>query len=333
MSTSTLAAVDISGGISSAWTTVAEFVPKLLAFLVIFVIGWIIAKVLEKVVQKVLQKVGFDRVVERGGIKQMLERGRYDASSLIAKVVYYAVLLITLEVAFGVFGPNPISTVLTAVVGWLPKLIVAMLIVVIVGAIARVARDLVSGALSGLSYGRMLGTVVSIFIWGLGIIAALNQMGIATAVTTPVLITVLATLGGVVVVGMGGGLIRPMQQRWETWIGRAESQLPGNQANQAYQRGQEDAMRSGSGTGRVEPSTDQFAAQRPVSAPAGGAGAAGGAGGQSGAGMGGSGMSDPGMSGSSGMSGAGGSGGASGGQWPASGQQDPGSNPPPEQYR
>jgi hypothetical protein len=244
--TSTLAAIDIGGGVSSAWTAVANFVPKLVAFLVIFFIGWIVARVLSKVVHRLLDKVGFDRVVERGGMKAMLERSKYDASGLIAKVVYYAILLIALEMAFGVFGANPISTILTSIVSWLPKLIVAMLIIVIIGAIARVAKDLVTGALSRLSYGALLGTIVSVFIWGLGVIAALNQIGIATAITTPVLITVLATIGGVVVVGMGGGLIKPMQQRWETWIGRAEEQIPATRAHgQAYDRGREDAARSG----------------------------------------------------------------------------------------
>jgi hypothetical protein len=245
--------------VSSAWTSVANFVPKLVAFLVILFIGWIIARILRKVVSTVLRKVGFDRVVERGGIKQMLDRNNYDASELIARVVYYAVLLIALEVAFGAFGPNPISNILTSIVGWLPKLIVAMLIIVVVGAIARVVRDLVGRALSGVSYGRMLGTIASVFIWGLGIIAALNQMGIATSITTPVLITVLATIGGVAVVGFGGGLIKPMQQRWETWIGRAEEQMPSANAHgQAYQRGREDARRGGS-TDRMAQPTDQHA--------------------------------------------------------------------------
>ena len=246
MHTSTLAAIDFTGGVSSAWTSVANFVPKLVAFLVIFFMGWIVARVLGKIVERVLRKVGFDRVVERGGMQGMLERSKYDASGLIAKVVYYAILLIALEMAFGVFGANPISSILTSVVAWLPKLIVALLIVVVVGAIAKVAKDLVSGALSRLSYGALLGTIVSVFIWGLGVIAALNQVGIATSITTPVLITVLGTLGGVVVVGMGGGLIRPMQQRWETWIGRAEDQIPAARAHaQGYQRAQEDATRSG----------------------------------------------------------------------------------------
>jgi hypothetical protein len=242
MSTTTLAAVDIGGGLSSAWTSVANFVPKLVAFLVILFIGWIIARVLRAVVATVLRKVHFDRAVDRGGLRELLARGNWDACELVARVVYYAILLIALEVAFGAFGPNPISNILTTIVGWLPKLIVAILIIVIVGAIARVVRDLVSRLLANLSYGRLLGTVAAVFVWGLGIIAALNQMGIATSVTTPVLITVLATLGGVVVVGMGGGLIRPMQQRWESWIGRFESELP---ARQAYERGREDVRRAG----------------------------------------------------------------------------------------
>jgi hypothetical protein len=249
MSTTTLAAIDIGGGLSSAWTSVANFVPKLVAFLIILLIGWIIARVLRAVVATVLRKVGFDRVVERGGLKDMLARSNWDAAELIARVVYYAILLIALEVAFGAFGPNPISNILTSIVGWLPKLIVAMLIIVVVGAIARVVRDLVSRLLANLSYGRLMGTIAAVFIWGLGIIAALNQVGIATAVTTPVLITVLATLGGVVVVGMGGGLIRPMQQRWETWINRFENELPAGQAHgEAYQRGREDAMRASAPT-------------------------------------------------------------------------------------
>ncbi|HEX5113633.1 MAG TPA: hypothetical protein VFW65_00390 [Pseudonocardiaceae bacterium] len=261
MSTSTLAAIDIGGGLSSAWTSVANFVPKLVAFLVILLIGWIIARVLRAVVATVLRKVGFDRVAERGGIKQMLERNNWDASELIARIVYYAILLIALEVAFGAFGPNPISDILTTIVAWLPKLIVAMLIIIVVGAIARVVRDLIGRTLSGLSYGRLLGTIAAVFVWGLGIVAALNQIGIATAVTTPVLITVLATVGGIAVVGFGGGLIRPMQQRWETWIGRVEDQLPATGAhNQAFQRGREDAMRSGSTARSVPPSGQEAGA-------------------------------------------------------------------------
>jgi hypothetical protein len=224
---------------------VATFVPKLLAFLVILFIGWLIAKAVAKLVDKVLERAGFDRVAERGGIKKMMAKSKYDASDIIAKLVYYAILLITLQMAFGVFGDNPVSALLTGIVAWLPKAVVAIVIVVIAGAIASAVRDLITNALGGLSYSGVLGTIASVFVWGLGIIAALNQIGVATAVTTPVLITVLATIGGIAIIGVGGGLVRPMQQRWEQWLSKAEAELPQAKASaDAYQRGKEDAARA-----------------------------------------------------------------------------------------
>jgi small-conductance mechanosensitive channel len=246
--------MDFGQGLTDAWRAVATFVPKLAAFLLILLIGWFVAKAVAKLVDKVLERVGFDRLVERGGVRQMLSRSKYDASDLLAKLVYYALILITLQIAFGVWGPNPVSVLLTGIVAWLPKAAVAIIIVVVAGAIASAAKDFISGALGGLSYGRVLANIASIFIWALGIIAALNQIGVATTVTTPVLIAVLATAGGILVVGVGGGLVRPMQQRWEGWLGRAEQELPQAQAQaEAYQRGREDAVRAGAETTPVAP--------------------------------------------------------------------------------
>ena len=219
-----LAQVNIEEAFNDGASSVAEFVPKFIAFLVILIIGWFIARALRALVSKGLEKVRFDRAVERGGIARALSNTNYDAISLVAALVYYAVLLIALQMAFGVFGPNPVSDMIASIVAWLPMAIVAIIIVVIAAAIARVVRDLLEGILSELSFGSMLAKITSWFIIGLGVIAALNQVGIATTVTSPVLIAFLATLGGIVVIGVGGGLIRPMQQRWEGWLGHIEQE-------------------------------------------------------------------------------------------------------------
>lgn len=219
-------AINLGPGVENAWVSVVTFLPKLLAFLVILLVGWLVAKAVAKALDLVLERVGFDRWVERGGVGAALARSRYDASGLLARLLYYAVLLITLQVAFGVFGPNPVSALLAGVVAWLPKAAVALVIVVVAAAIATAVKDIVLAALGGLSYGRVLANLAAVFIWGIGIIAALNQVGVAVTVTTPILVTVLATLGGVVVVGVGGGLVRPMQQRWERWLAAAESEAP-----------------------------------------------------------------------------------------------------------
>lgn len=217
-------AVDFGQGVEDAWVTVAEFVPKFLVFLVILIVGYVVARALQKATDAVLERVGFDQAVERGGVRKALARSKYDASDLVAKLVYYAVVLFTLVTAFGIFGPNPISDLLNGVVAFLPKLVVAIIIVVVVSAIASAVKDIISNTLGGLSYGRTLANIASFFILGLGIIAALTQIGIAVTVTSSLLIAVLATLSGILIVGVGGGLIRPMQQRWESYLSTAEQE-------------------------------------------------------------------------------------------------------------
>lgn len=212
--------------ISSFLTTLAEFLPKLIGFLVILVIGLIVAKLIAKAIDKLLERVGFDRAVERGGIKKALSQSKFDASDIVGKLVYYALALFVLQMAFGVFGPNPISELLTQVISFLPSLVVAIVIIVVAAAIGAAVKTLIEGTLGGLSYGKALANIASAFVLFLGVVAALNQVGVATTVTTPVLIAILASVSGVIIVGVGGGLIKPMQTRWEGYLNKAEEEAP-----------------------------------------------------------------------------------------------------------
>lgn len=195
---------------------------KVLIFLAIMLLGWLVARWLRTWLAALLTRVGFDRAVERGGLKRLL--GTYTASDLTARLVVFAFLLFVLQLAFGIFGPNPVSVVIASVIAWLPKLFVAVVIVVAAAAIAGWVRDLIAQTLSGLTYGKALATVAQGLVLGLGIIAALNQIGVASSVTIPVLVAVLATIAGIAIVGLGGGLIKPMQHRWERILNRAETE-------------------------------------------------------------------------------------------------------------
>jgi hypothetical protein len=215
-----------SGPVQDALGDVARFVPKLILFLIILVLGWLAARLLRAGVSRLLRRVGFDQAVERGGVGRVLGRTPYDARGLMTTLVYYAVLLFALQLAFGIWGPNPVSALIAGIVAWLPRAFVAIVIVVVAAAIAAGVRNLITGALRGLSYGRLLASVAGAFIIAIGVIAALDQIGVATSVTTPVLVALLATVGGILVVGVGGGLVRPMQSRWESWLSRAELEVP-----------------------------------------------------------------------------------------------------------
>jgi hypothetical protein len=217
---------DIEAGLRDGFSTIAEFLPKLILFVIILVVGILVAKAIAKALNAVVARVWFHRPDERGGVRQALASSKMDASDIVAKLIYYTLLLFVLQLAFGVFGPNPISNLIEDVIRFIPSLIVAIIILVVASSIAAAVKSLIQNMLGGLSYGRTLANIASIFILFLGIVAALNQVGVATTVTTPVLIMILATIGGVIVVGVGGGLIRPMQQRWESYLTTAEREAP-----------------------------------------------------------------------------------------------------------
>jgi Mechanosensitive ion channel, conserved TM helix len=221
-----LAATNVGQSLSRMLDTVLRIVPKLVVFVIILIIGWIIAKIIERAVSAILERTHFNRVAQRGVVGEALARSDYDAARLIGRLFFYAIVLVTLQLAFNVFGRNPVSDLLRSIVVWLPRLAVAIIILVIASAIAYAVKDLVAAALHAVAYGRFVAGAAAAFIMVLGVIAALNQIGIATAVTTPVLVAILAALAGVVVVGVGGGLVRPMQQRWEGWLSRFEQEAP-----------------------------------------------------------------------------------------------------------
>lgn len=202
------------------------FVPKLLLATAVVVVGYFVAKLLCKVLDAILERVGFDRLVERGGIKRAMSRTNWDASDLLSKTVFYFVMLFALQLGFGVFGPNPVSDLLTRMVAYLPNIFVALVIVVVAGAIAAAVKQIIHAALGGLNYGRILATAAAVAIWAVGIFAALNQLEIAPQIVNGLFYAILAGAVGSLIVAVGGGGIVPMRKVWERAMDRVEQEAP-----------------------------------------------------------------------------------------------------------
>ncbi len=217
-------AVDFQGAITDGFRSFATFIPKLIGFLIILIIGYFIAKIIAKIVNTLLEKVGFDKAVERGGIKKALAKSTFDASDIVAKLVFYAIFIPFLSAAVGTLGISALQEPLSAFIALIPKIIVAVVLVVIGAVIAGAAKRLIENSLGGLSYGSILANAAAILVLLVFIKAALDQVGVATQVTTPILYAILAAVVGTIVVGVGGGLIKPMQGRWETMLNSAASE-------------------------------------------------------------------------------------------------------------
>jgi hypothetical protein len=214
-------ALDLETPVREGFTTFMTFIPKLIGFLVILLVGYLIAKLVAKAVDAVLERVGFDGAVERGGIKKAMAKSKYDASDIVAKLVFFAVFIPFLSAAVGALGIQALQEPLAAFIALIPRILVAIVLVVVGALIAGTVKSFITNALGGLSYGSILANAAAVLVLFGFIKSALDQVGIATAVTGALLYATLAAVAGVVIVGVGGGLIKPMQHRWEDMLLKA----------------------------------------------------------------------------------------------------------------
>lgn len=250
-------------GLSDAWSRFATFAPKVVAFLVVLVIGRIVVGFLRRALVKALTRFGFDRAVDRAGLHRALSGQNSTPSRTVGKLAHYALMLFLLTLAFSVFGPtNPVSVLLNRLVAYLPKVFVAIAIVVVAGLVARAVRELVHSLLVGkVPNAQLLAKAAGIAVTVIGAFAAIDQLDIASSVVNGLFYAMLAIIVGSSVIAIGGGGIVPMRRQWDRAIDRFERSVDSID------------VREPSGYVTSSPAGDRFAAQAPATGhqpPAGG---------------------------------------------------------------
>jgi len=208
-------AIEWEQGLNDAWTRIASFVPKLLGFFAILIIGYFVAKALARIADSLLERIGFDGWVERGSLKAAMERSKFDPSDVVAVIVFWSIFLIALQLAFGIFGDNPVSDLITGIIAYLPNVLVAIVILVIAAAVAKVVTEILGATLGAVQGGQWMARGAGMAILVIGVFAALNQLEIAPEIVNGLFYAILVAVVGSTIVAVGGGGIRTMQRYWE----------------------------------------------------------------------------------------------------------------------
>jgi len=207
--------ISFTQGIEDAWSDLVKFVPKLVAAILILLVGWWIAKIIRKVVHRALTKVKFDGLVDRSGLGSYLERAGYaDSGLLLARIVYFGLMIIVLQLAIGAFGDTAVQDVLNDLIAFIPKVFVALIIVVLTGAVANAVKGFVAPAVAHLDFGDALSRIVVGVIWLIGLFAALDQIEIAQDIVDTLFTTIMASVGAILVIKFGVGGIWSARDRF-----------------------------------------------------------------------------------------------------------------------
>ncbi|MDX5151202.1 MAG: hypothetical protein R3188_01895 [Acidiferrobacterales bacterium] len=187
-----------------------QFLPKLGLAVLILLVGWLIAKLFRGVVMRALKYANFGELTHKAGVDKFLKQGgiKKNTSQILGLLVYWLVMLATLLVASEVVQLDAVSALFNSITLFIPKVIVAVLILAIGFYFARVISEIIIayGKNIGMKDAEIIGRVAEWAIMAFVIIIALGQMDIGNTILVPAF---LILFGGVVFAlslafGLGG---------------------------------------------------------------------------------------------------------------------------------
>ncbi len=171
---------------TSLWFTVVQYLPAILAAVIVFIIGWILGIVLYRIVVEVVKVLRVDDALRAAGLNEAAREAGFslDIGKFLGTLVMWFVVLVFLVASLDILGLNRVTIFLQQVVLlYLPQVIVAVLILIIGAIVAEVVRGIVSGSAraAGAHGANLAGVVAKWAIWTFAVLAALDQLGVATA--------------------------------------------------------------------------------------------------------------------------------------------------------
>jgi len=168
----------------SLWVEFIQVLPQILIALLVLVVGWIIGGVLKKVVESVFATLHIDKALDAAGVDELAHKAGYGLNSgvFVGTLVKWFVIIVFFVAALDILNLQQATDFLSSVVlGYLPQVIVAVLILFGGLILASVAQKMVEAGVKASSLGSpaLLSKFAYYAILLFTALAALNQLQIA----------------------------------------------------------------------------------------------------------------------------------------------------------
>jgi hypothetical protein len=176
----------------------ADFLPRLGLALVVLIAGWLIAKMIRFAIARGLRRVNFHVVTDRAGVDGFLRAGGIDLdfTDVLALLVYWIVILTALLIGFNLLGLTYITELISRVLLFVPRVLVAALILAFGAYFARFVGNAVAAYCRNISLqdAELLGNLARYAILTFVVLIALDQMGIGGDIVRQTFLIILAGL-------------------------------------------------------------------------------------------------------------------------------------------
>lgn len=162
---------------------VANYLPQFLAGLAVMVVGFWLAKILKQAVAKLVSLVMRSSLINQTPVEESLKSANVEQylDEGLGTLAYWLMLLLSLYVAASIWGLNAVSILISSLFSYSPRVISALVVLLLGLLFAGVVEKLVKNSLLHLdaSTARAGGKISSYAVMVLAVLIALSEIGIA----------------------------------------------------------------------------------------------------------------------------------------------------------
>ena len=192
------------------WTQFIGFVPVIIGAFIVFILGWILAAFLGKIVTRLAKAAQVDKLFEQlGAMKHVRKAGlEWEVSSFLGGLVEWFFIIVAFLAAIDLLGLSQLSVYISDILLYVPNIVVAALILLVGVLLANFLEKIIKASMKATEMGpsHFVGAVARWSVWVFAVLAALNQLGVASSLIEIMFmgfVAMLAIAGGLAF-GLGG---------------------------------------------------------------------------------------------------------------------------------
>lgn len=197
----------VQTGVGDAVQQVISYLPKFFGALVVLLVGVVVAYVLKAIVVRLLKAVKVQPYANKVRLNEVFP-GQYDVAELVGDLVKWFFIIVFLLQALSIADLLAVSGLVNGLLGYIPNVLAAVVLVLVGGVVADLVNRLVVNAarMVGAVTAAMLGQVAKYAIWVVVVFTALAQLGVNTLFLDRLFtaIVVMLALAGGLAFGLGG---------------------------------------------------------------------------------------------------------------------------------
>jgi hypothetical protein len=199
-----------NSSLQSLWWGFIQFIPRLVVAIVFFIIGWVLGSLIAKAFEHVFAALKVDKLFQSIGADELFHKAGMTLNTgyFLGEIMKWFVIIVFLLPSLSLVGLDYIASFLqNDILGFLPRVIVAALILIIATFVAEAIGKAISASSRAMNLrsANMLGTVAKYAVWIFAFIIALGQLGIAPAYMQILFAGIIGmiAIGGALAFGLG----------------------------------------------------------------------------------------------------------------------------------